>query len=171
MSRSRRPPRALHGRMTLRIIYGKMHHGLIEAGMSRYVRILGILATVGTGLGWTETRGAPAAVGSTAAPSRDRGSGILEAVPPQGIPRKTSMNRLPAGTRITLKPRKKEYFLGENILLDYRVCYEGDSLVEMHFGGDSDGYDYSRVLATDPVGKQVSAQLAIRRNPFHNLTY
>jgi hypothetical protein len=30
------------------------------------------------------------------------------------------------GTKITLNPHKAKYFLGENILLDFEISYDGD---------------------------------------------
>ena len=38
---------------------------------------------------------------------------------------------VPGKTKITLKPRKDKYFLGENILLDYKIRYEGDGALEV----------------------------------------
>ena len=60
------------------------------------------------------------------------------------------------GTKITLKPRKTKYFLGENILLDYQVSYDGDGGLEV----DSYcglGSDDCAVIATDQAGNQAPA--------------
>ena len=55
------------------------------------------------------------------------------------------------GTQITVKPRKDKYFLGENILLDYQISYDGDGMIEVENGS---GYG-SFATATDAAGNPV----------------
>jgi hypothetical protein len=73
-----------------------------------------------------------------------------------GVPDEETYRRFMPGTTITLKPRKQFYFLGENILLDYQVSYDGDGYLGV---GSTDGLgvpDFA-VVATDTAGKQAPA--------------
>jgi hypothetical protein len=54
------------------------------------------------------------------------------------------------GVKISLRPRKVSYFLGENILLDYRIDYEGDGRFFAYF------QQPCRVIATDEAGNRVA---------------
>jgi hypothetical protein len=59
------------------------------------------------------------------------------------------------GTKITLQRRKDKYFLGENILLDYKITYDGEGAlaIDMISGlRQPDCY----VIATDLAGNRVS---------------
>jgi len=58
------------------------------------------------------------------------------------------------GTKITLKPRKDKYFLGENILLDYRISYDGDGALDVRWISGLRTV-YSSVIATDQAGNRV----------------
>lgn len=68
--------------------------------------------------------------------------------------------RFMPGTTITLKPRKQFYFLGENILLDYKVSYDGDGFLAV---GTDHGFgikDFT-LVAIDTAGKQLPASTRV----------
>ena len=47
------------------------------------------------------------------------------------VPEEKRHRKFMPGTKITLKARKARYFLGENILLDYQVSYDGEVLLRL----------------------------------------
>lgn len=67
------------------------------------------------------------------------------------------------GTKITLKARKAQYFLGENILLDYQIDYDGEAALEV---GTITGLGSTdcRVIVLDSTGKKAPAST----RPFHS---
>ncbi len=59
------------------------------------------------------------------------------------------------GIKITLKPHKDKYFLGESILLDYQISYTGSG--ELHTNGvTGQGAPDYQVIVTDQAGKEVA---------------
>jgi hypothetical protein len=60
------------------------------------------------------------------------------------------------GTKITMKPRKADYLLGENILLDYQISYDGEGGLAIDTATGI-GTDSCLVVATDAAGKRVPA--------------
>jgi hypothetical protein len=56
------------------------------------------------------------------------------------------------GTKITLKPRKDRYFLGENILLDYQISYEGEGRIAVQTPTGLGKNTWCTVIATDQNG-------------------
>ena len=68
----------------------------------------------------------------------------------------TGYRKFMPGTKIALKPRKAKYFLGENILLDYQISYDGDGALEID-SVDGIGTYACTVIATDREGKQAPA--------------
>jgi hypothetical protein len=61
------------------------------------------------------------------------------------------------GTKTTLSPRKYRYFLGENILLDYRVTYSGRGRLSLWHGGLGNGSRDCRLVAFDEAGRRAPA--------------
>jgi hypothetical protein len=80
----------------------------------------------------------------------------------EGASREKVYQEFMPGTRITLKPRKERYFLGENILLDYQISYDGDGAVRV-WTATGFGADDCRVTATDQAGVQAPRSTL----PFH----
>jgi hypothetical protein len=60
------------------------------------------------------------------------------------------------GTKITLKARKAQYFLGENILLDYRIEYHGEDALEVDTINGLGSPDCT-VVVLDADGKKAPA--------------
>jgi hypothetical protein len=75
----------------------------------------------------------------------------------QGIaPREDNPRKLEPGIKITLKPRKTKYFLGENIVLDYRISNGSKS--DFWFNSTTGlGTDDCTVVAVDRAGNQTAA--------------
>jgi len=57
------------------------------------------------------------------------------------------------GTKITLKARKTKYFLGENILLDYQISYDGEGALAVDTASGRGSTDCT-VIAIDQDGKK-----------------
>lgn len=64
------------------------------------------------------------------------------------VPKGKTYQKFVPGTKITLKPRKAKYFLGENILLDYQISYEGEGALFV-WTVTGLGTDDCRVIVTD----------------------
>ncbi len=59
---------------------------------------------------------------------------------------------IPTDVTISLEARKNEYFLGENILMDYRVSYKGDGTVTVGFGTGVDDNQLCAAVANNRAG-------------------
>jgi hypothetical protein len=60
------------------------------------------------------------------------------------------------GTKITLKARKAKYFMGENIILEYQVAYDGEGALEVDSATGLGSPDCT-VVAIDADGKKAPA--------------
>lgn len=71
----------------------------------------------------------------------------------RATPREEVFRKFMPGTKIVLTPRKEKYFLGENILLDYQIAYDGDGSLDL---GTSTGLGSTNcsVSAIDEAGNQ-----------------
>jgi hypothetical protein len=65
-----------------------------------------------------------------------------------------------AGTKITLKASKAKYFLGENILLDYRISYDGEGALDVYTVTGLGSPDCT-VVAIDEDGKKAPASTRV----------
>ncbi len=100
-----------------------------------------------------------ALVGSTAASAAP--SGNLEVESRCGVKnyvhRESQPGSPPASARVTLGTGRREYFLGENVLVEFRVTNDGSTPFGVELGGDYRGPRASRfvVTATDQLGRKV----------------
>lgn len=91
---------------------------------------------------------------SRAVPARADGVAATRGAPP--IAQKIQV--VPDGARVTLVPRRADYFLGENIIADFRVENAGKTPFSISVGGDYRGgtrADRFKVSARDAQGNPV----------------
>ena len=79
--------------------------------------------------------------------------GVGSASAAERVPQEKVYRKFMPGTQITLKARKTKYFLGENILLDYQISYDGDDALDV---GTATGLGFPDciVAATDQAGNR-----------------
>lgn len=118
--------------------------------MNTSVNCVVILILMGGAPGEGETRSSPPAKSAAAIADPLAAEPSAETKPRQ----EERFYRFLPGTKISLKPRKDKYFLGENILLDYRVLYEGEGRVDV-WNPDGLRSDYCHVMATNQAGQRV----------------
>lgn len=84
---------------------------------------------------------------------------ILLALGVLGCSAATQAAPVPAGARVTLEPRRTDYFLGENIIADFRVENASETPFSISVGGDYRGgtrADRFKVSARDAAGQAVA---------------
>jgi hypothetical protein len=79
----------------------------------------------------------------------------------------SGQNEIPGGIKISLESNKTNYFLGENVLLYYRIDNAGSNTFKISVGGDYRGStraDRFKVTATSTDGKPVIDPTPVMRN-------
>ena len=119
--------------------------------------VIAVVIAVGECLGGGPARCSPPVQKplAVADPFETGAAPALRAIPlsKQPPPPEKRFRRFVPGTKIILTARRKEYFLGENILLDYRISYEGEGALAIDTIEGLRQPD-CHVVATDEAGNR-----------------